>query len=120
MKKLILGVFAALTAFLAAPVMAQVTPPSHVQMITVTVGKLEGDVVPVTANGKTLKVKLEGCEAARKTGDEFYAITAPGTGVFIMHKKLTEYAYGRMEKNWDATIRVMLQANQICHIAPAE
>jgi hypothetical protein len=120
MLKMVLGALAALTALVAAPAMAQVTPPAHVKMITVTVGKLEGDKAPISASGKTFVVKLSGCEASWATGDAFYAIATADSNPYIMHKKLMDYAYERSNKDWDTAIGAMAYAKQICLVSPAE
>ena len=121
MIKMVLGALAALTALVAAPAMAQVTPPAHVKMITVTLGHLgEDHTVPVTVGGKTLKVKISNCEAAWADGDAFYAIATADSNPYVMHKKLMDYAYSETKGDWDTALSAMAAAKQICRLDPVE
>lgn len=119
MFKMVLGAVAALTMMVAVPAMAETTAPAHVKMITVTVGHLDGDVAPMSAGGKTMKVRLSGCEAQWKDGDAFYAIATADSNPYIMHKALMDYAYKATGDDWDSALMAMAKANQICKIDPA-
>lgn len=121
MKKLIIGALAALTALVATPAMAApVTPPSHVKMTLIRVGHMVNGVVPIaTADNKVMNVTISGCEVSWTDNDLFYAIAAPGTGVYVIPKKVLDYAWTRTNEDWDVSFQVLVKANMVCSIGPA-
>ncbi len=118
MKKLILGLFAALTSLIAVPTLA-ITPPDHVKMIVVKVGHLENGVAPIIMGNKFMKATLKNCQVGWNDNDEFYAITTVNSGIYLIPRELADYAWEASEHNWNIAFTALVQANKVCEVGSA-
>jgi hypothetical protein len=122
MKKLIIGAVAALTAMVAAPASAApVTPPDHVKMVVVKVGKLDTvtKVAPITAGTVTTDVKMSECTVQWISGDEFYLMGSNGS-VILIPKKMMDMAWTESKEDWNISFNALLATNLICNAVPVK
>lgn len=120
MIKMVLSAIAALTFMFAAPAFAQVTPPDHVKIFTVSMGKIVDGSVPMTLNKQTVAVKMDVCETTWATGQEFYVLAVTGSPPVAVRKDLMDYAWNKTGGNWNVAFQALVGAKQVCSIAPAK
>lgn len=121
MKKMILGLMALIGAALASPAMADtITPPSHVKMEVISVGKIVGNIVPVTDGKSVVNVRFDGCDIQWTTGEQFYAMTASGASPIVTKRTDFDYVWIKSGHNWQLTISTLVSANAICIVQAAK
>lgn len=121
MRKMILGALAALTALIAAPVMAaDPTPPAQVQIMVVQLGHLEGRDTTVTKGDRHATVTLDGCETSWKDGQDFYMLGAAGAPPVLIRKDILDYALQQTNNDWDVAFKAIVAANLACIVTAAK
>ena len=120
MIKMVLSAFAALTVMFAAPASAQVSPPAQVNLFTVTMGKIVNGQVPMTLNNQTVVVTMAGCDTTWATGQAFYVLSVTGIPPVVVRKDLLDYAWDKTGGDWDVAFTALVDAKQVCIIAPVK
>lgn len=117
MMKFLTGLMLVASALFVTPAFAQSSPPADIGVMRVTVGQLADDqtVFITTTAGKSMRIKLSGCDENWKNGEEFLLIKGR-SGSFSIIRSIRFFHYYNQSQNWDASINAVARDNAICSV----